>query len=54
VPKENNIGMAFITYWPSDIFGLIEHDSSKLGEGTLQQGKDQIPLMQAGVACNNT
>ena len=54
VPKENIIGMAFITYWPFDIFGLIDHDSSKLGEGSPQATKDPIPLARMGVGCNSS
>jgi signal peptidase I len=54
-PKGNIIGMAFVTYWPFDIFGMIDHDSSKLGEGALQQNKDQIPLMRvSGTDCTST
>jgi signal peptidase I len=46
VPKENIIGMAWVSYWPFDVFGLIENDSSKLGEGTLQVNKDEVPFLK--------
>jgi signal peptidase I len=46
VPKENIIGMAFVTYWPSDIFGLIDHNDAKLGDGTLQGSRDAVPFLK--------
>ncbi|MEX1255020.1 MAG: signal peptidase I [Dehalococcoidia bacterium] len=46
VPKENIIGMAFINYWPSDIFGLIDHNDAKLGEGSLQGNKQDVPFLK--------
>jgi signal peptidase I len=47
-PKGSIIGMAFVTYWPFDIFGLIDHDDAGLGEGSLQVSKSETPLMRIG------
>ena len=32
VPKANIIGMAWLTYWPMDIFGLVDNDAEKPGD----------------------
>jgi signal peptidase I len=32
VPKENIIGMAWLTYWPFDIFGLVDNHAEKPGD----------------------
>ncbi|MEX1255019.1 MAG: signal peptidase I [Dehalococcoidia bacterium] len=52
VPRENIIGMAWVSYWPFDVFGLIGNDSSNLGDGSLETNKDQIPLARSGIGCN--
>jgi signal peptidase I len=52
VPKENIIGMAWLQYWPLDIFGLIDHDDTDLGPGELNPSQRQAPLMESGVGCD--
>lgn len=34
VPKENIIGMAWLTYWPLDIFGLVDNHADKPGDAS--------------------
>ncbi len=51
VPKENIIGMAWLSYWPFDIFGLIHHNSSKLGDVQIPVDKNAAEPLALGVGC---
>jgi signal peptidase I len=50
IPKENLIGKAWLTYWPFDVFGLVDDTSVEPGAGSSET--DKVASLQGAPSCN--